>query len=132
MPLSVYEAQYMLDSVFGSGTPATTYIALFTTTPSSTGGGTEVTGGGYVRCAITNNNTNWPGATATFPAVKSNGTTFTFATATADWGTVGWFGIFDASSGGNLLWWGPLVTAVDVPNTDTYTIPSGNLQLTLG
>jgi hypothetical protein len=131
MPLSVYQAQKFLNSLFGSGTPATLYVALLLTAPSSTGGGTEVSGGGYARVAVTNNNTNWVGATSTTPSTSANGTTIAFPTASAAWGTPGWFGIYDAASGGNLLWWGTLVNPQAVASGATPEYTAGNLLLNL-
>jgi hypothetical protein len=107
--------------------PATVYIALFTVTPSDSGGGTECTGGSYARAAVTNNATNWPAAVA---GSKSNGTAITFITATAGWGTVVAFGIFDNSAGGNLIYWGPVSPSHAVLNTETAQFPAGTLIIT--
>ena len=120
----------LLDHVIGNAAytaPATVYIALYTVAPTDAGGGTEVTGGAYVRLAITNNATNWPAAAA---GLKSNGTIFTFVTATANWGTVVAFGILDAVSAGNLLWWADLTVSKVVNNGDTASFPIGDIDLT--
>ena len=120
----------LLDHVLGNAAwsaPATVYIALYTAVPSDSGGGTEVTGGSYARKAVTNNATNWPAASG---GAKANGTTITFVTATANWGTVVAFGIFDASSGGNLLYWADLTASKTVDNGDTAEFPVGNLDVT--
>lgn len=96
----------LLDHVLGGGDysrPATVYLALFTAAPTDSGGGTEVAAGDYARKAITNNNTNWPAASS---GSKSLGVLQEFAAAEADWGTIVAFGIFDASTSGNLLYWG--------------------------
>lgn len=110
--------------------PATIYLALYTATPSDAGGGTEVTGGSYARVAITNNSTNWPAATGTSPTTKTSGAAFTFPAATADWGTIVAFGLFDAASAGNLLYWGPLNTNKSVLNGDTADFAAGALLIT--
>jgi hypothetical protein len=104
--------------------PATTYIGLFTAAPSDSGGGTEVTGGSYARVSVTNNATNWPAASS---GSKSNGIEFLFTTASANWGTIVAFGVFDASSAGNLLYWGGLTSARKVftaATSDTVTCPA--------
>lgn len=105
--------------------PATVYVALFTTLPSDSGGGVEVSGGGYARVAVTNNSTNFPAASG---GSKSNGTLIDFGTATLDWGDVIGWGIFDAASSGNLLWWGQLQGARKVfsglASTDVITSTS--------
>ncbi|HEV7375516.1 MAG TPA: hypothetical protein VGN95_12405 [Pyrinomonadaceae bacterium] len=120
----------LLDHVLGGGDysrPATVYIALYTSAPTDAGGGTEVTGGSYTRAAVTNNATNWPAASG---GVKSNGVAVAFAQATASWGTCVAFGVFDALSGGNLLYWGMLTVAKPVSNGDTPSFPIGSLQFT--
>lgn len=105
--------------------PTTVYVALFTAVSDAEAGtGTEVSGGSYARQAVT------------FGA-HSNGTvqnsaTVTFPTATADWGTITHFGIFDASSGGNPLTALKALAASKVVNTgDTASFAAGALQLTM-
>lgn len=98
--------------------PATLYVSLFTVTPSDAGGGTEVTGGSYARVAVTNNTTNFPAPTGTSPTTSANGTAITFPAPTANWGTVVAFGIHDAASAGNLLYWGALTTSKTINNGD--------------
>jgi hypothetical protein len=127
---SDYLENELLDHVFGASAytaPATLYVALFTAAPTDAGGGTEVTGGSYARAAVTNNLTNFPAAAS---GAKSNANAITFATATADWGTVVAAGIFDALSGGNLIAW-CAVTSQSVPSGVTASIPAGELDITL-
>lgn len=131
---SDYLEAKVLNEVFGAtafAAPGTLYVALFTAAPSDSGGGTEVTGGSYARIAVTNNTTNWPNATGTSPTSKSNGTVITFPTATANWGTVVAFGIFDASSGGNLLVWADLNANRTVNSGDTTSFAVSALTITL-
>ncbi|WP_316227832.1 hypothetical protein [Bradyrhizobium sp. SZCCHNR3015] len=47
----------------------------------------------------------FPNATGTSPASSSNGATIAFPTATANWGSAMAWGLYDALSGGNLLFW---------------------------
>jgi len=120
----------ILDHLFGKTTytaPSTLYLALFTTPPTSAGGGSEVSGGSYARAAVTNNTTNFPSASS---GAKTTGAQIAFPAATAGWGTVTAFGVFDASSGGNLLWWGPVEPSANVVSGDTFRIEAGNLTLT--
>jgi len=127
---SDYLENKLLDHVLGNAAytaPATVYIALYTTAPTDAGGGTEVTGGSYARKDVTNNSTNWPAASG---GAKSNGTEITFATATADWGTVVAFGIFDLSTGGNLLYWATLTTSKLIQNGDTAKFAIGDIDIT--
>lgn len=118
----------VLDALFGSGSPATLYIGLYTDTPDPDGtGGTEVTGGSYARKAVTNDATNWPAAAA---GVKSNGTAITFVTASANWGAVEGCGVLAASSGGTPYYFGDLDTARTVNNGDTFSFAIDQLIIT--
>lgn len=103
--------------------PTTTYLALYTATPSDAGGGTEVSGGSYARTAVT-----W--GTASGGSI-SNSADITFPTATGSWGTVTQVGLFDASTVGNLLWWGDLAASKTIANGDVFKVSTGNLTLTL-
>jgi hypothetical protein len=120
----------LLDHVLGNTAytaPATVYIALYTVAPTDSGGGTEVSGGSYARASVTNNSTNWPAASG---GSKSNGTDITFPTATADWGTVVAFGIFDQLTSGNLLYWATLTTSKSILNGDTAKFSAGSITIT--
>lgn len=90
----------LLDSYFGSGTPATTYIAAFLTMPAADGtGGVEPAVGSYARVAVTNNGTNWPVATTVSGVTtKANGTAITFPNPTADWGLIVGYGVFTVAT----------------------------------
>jgi len=106
--------------------PVTVYCALFTAAPSDSGGGTEVSGGSYARVAITSALANWAGtqsAGSTTASTGTGGTTsnngaITFPTPTANWGVVTHIGLFDASSAGNLLFWGVLTVSKTINNAD--------------
>lgn len=106
--------------------PATLYVSLHTTATTDAGGGTEVTGGSYARVAVTASLANFAGTQSAGSTVASSGTggatsnngTITFPAPTATWGTVGWFGIWDASTAGNLLFHGALTTAKTINNGD--------------
>lgn len=124
---SDYLENKILNYIFNGGAfaqPATVYIGLFTSAPTDAGGGTEVAGGSYARKAIACNTTNFP--TTTTGQIQLD-TTQTFAQASAAWGTVDSFGIFDASSGGNLLYWAPLNTPKTIASGDTVSISAGSL-----
>lgn len=131
---SDYLEAKVLDHVFGATSytpPATLYLAAFTANPSDSGGGTECTGGSYARKAVTNNTTNFPNASGTSPTSKSNGTVITFVQATAAWGTVSGVGVFDASSGGNLIAWSALASNKVIDTDDFLEIAAGALTFTL-
>lgn len=127
---SDYLENKVLDLIFGAtsySAPGTIYVALFTVTPSDSGGGTEVSGGSYARKSVTNNTTNFPNASS---GSKTTGADITFATPSADWGAVVAFGLFDASTSGNLLYWGAISPTKTINNGDTVTITTGSLTLT--
>lgn len=121
----------VLDFNLGNGSPATLYIALFTSAPSAAGGGTEVTGGSYARVSKTNNATNFPAASS---ASKSSGVDFDFGTASADWGTVTWAAVVKTASGAlgssDIVYAGPLTVSRNVLNGDSFKIPSGGAVFT--
>jgi len=115
---SDYLENKIIDHLFRTATfakPAGLYIALFTSSPADAGGGTEVAGGSYARVNLAPLDTNWKatqggtsGASSGSGGQTANAVTITFASPTANWGTVTHFGIFDAASGGNLLIWDAL------------------------
>lgn len=100
------------------------FVGLFTAAPSDAGGGTEVSGGSYARQAPT-----FAVPAGTPRAIASNADV-TFPTASADWGTITHFGIFDAVSAGNLLYWAAVTVTKTVLNGDTAKILSGALTVT--
>lgn len=131
MSFSDFLENKLLDHAFGNAAyaaPATLHVALFTVAPSDSGGGTEVTGGGYTRLPVTNNATNFPAASG---GAKTNGIDFTFPTTSASWGTIVAVGLFDASSGGNLLAHTTLAVNKAVGNGDTARFLAGDLDFTL-
>jgi hypothetical protein len=103
--------------------PATVYVSLWTSDPTDAGSGTEVSGGSYARTAVTFN--------APSNGVTTNNADVTFPTATASWGTVGWIGINDAVTSGNLLYHSPLDTSKVIDSGDIFKIITGNLSVTL-
>lgn len=99
--------------------PAAVYVALHTTIPTPSGPGVEVSGGSYARQAVT-----W-----TFPSngQSSNDADVTFPVATALWGTVVAFSIFDNVVGGNMLYFAPLNAPRLVQINDQVKFPVGQL-----
>jgi hypothetical protein len=126
MPKSYYADNTALN-LFLRNTPYTppvqTYLALFTVAPTPSGGGTEVAGNGYVRVAIT--------FTAPSNGQCSNSADVIFPVAiTADWGTVVAFGVYDAISGGNLLYFANLSSSRYVAVNDQLKFPAGQVIAT--
>ena len=104
---------------------ATVYVSLWTSNPGDDASGTEVTGGSYARTAV-----SFATASGTSGNVL-NDADVTFPTATASWGTVGWIGINDAATSGNLLYHTALDTAKAIDSGDIFKISTGNLSVTL-
>jgi hypothetical protein len=122
-----YLDQKLLQHAFGGPAwtpPATVYVALSSSAPTQQPAGgwnvTEPDGtGGYARVALANNNTNFVPVTAeplsgfriaVAPQIS-------FPESTAPWlagNRLGYFGLFDATTGGNLLAFGPLNPSVQV------------------
>jgi hypothetical protein len=130
---SDYLEAALLNHLFGNvaySVPSNYYFALFSSAPTDTGGGTEIntSNTGYARKLVANNTTNFP--TITVTNSKTNGTSVDFPTATTSWGSVVAFGIYDASTSGNLLFWGDLTTARYVLVGDTPRFAAGALVIT--
>lgn len=110
-------------------TPITNiYCALYTTNPTDSTNGTEVSGGSYARVEASASFGTAPSAGSV-----SNDATITFPTATADWGTVTGFALRTESSGtaGSMLAWGALTANKTVSNGDTASFAIGALTITL-
>lgn len=131
----------LIDQLFrGQTAPTTTtlHVGLLTAAPSDSGGGTEVTGGSYARVAVTSSLANWAGTQSAGSTVASSGSggqtsnnaAITFPTPSAGWGNVTHFGIYDAATGGNLLFWGALTIAKTINQADTVTFPAASLSIT--
>ena len=130
--LSDYSEQAILNHIFRNtaifSPPANVYLALFTAAPSDSGGGTEVTGGSYARKAVsTTSQWSAPGVGGLTDNINAQA----FPTATASWGTVTHFGIFDAATAGNLLFHGALTVSKTVGSGDTFQFAAGDLDITL-
>jgi hypothetical protein len=128
--------QKMMDFVL-KGAPlvpvSTLWIGLFTTVPALTGsGGVEVSvsSTGYGRVAVVSGTgSQWQGPTG---ATKdyTNSIDLQYAIPTANWGNILGAGIFDAETGGNLLYVGTLTTAKQVNNGDgAPRILAGQLKI---
>lgn len=135
-----YLENKMIDQIFRAQAftfPSTLHIGLLTAAPSDTGGGTEVSGGAYARVAVTNSLANWAGTQGAGTTVASTGATgttsnngtITFPTPTAGWGTVTHFAIYDASTGGNMLFFAALTISKAINIGDTVSFPAGTLSV---
>jgi hypothetical protein len=103
--------------------PTTVYVGLYTSDPTDANTGTEVSGGSYARTAVTFG--------APSNGVSTNSAAVEFTAATASWGTVGWIGILDAATSGNLLYHTPLDISKVISSGDIFKISIGSLSVTL-
>lgn len=101
------------------------YVSLHTADPTDAGTGAEVTGGSYARTAA-----SFATASGTSGLVATDADV-TFPTATASWGTVGWIGLWDAASGGNMLYHTALDASKTIDSGDIFKITTGNLTVEL-
>ena len=126
--LSDHAEALLLDWLMTNGTatrPTAWYVALYTAAPSDSGGGTEVSGSGYARQAVTFAAATSPGGTT------SNTGAVSFTASGGNWGTITHIGIHDALSGGNLLWHGAMTASKIVNDGDTLEFSIGNIDLTI-
>lgn len=123
--MSDYLENEILDHILGTGAytmPAGVYVGLSTGSFNDDNSGTELTGNGYARVAITF------GAAAS--AVASNNAAVEFPAASGSWGTVSHFGLFDAASAGNLLIHGALTASKVIDTGDILKIATGDMDIT--
>lgn len=124
----------ILDGIMGDPdytSPTNWFVGLSTTTPTEAGGNfTEPSGNNYSRTSTAD--ADWGAASTGQPSTKSNANTITFATASGSWGTVTHFGLFDASTAGNLRMWGALTASKTIGNGDTASFAATALVLKLG
>jgi len=129
MSMSDFTEDLVLDWLLTNGAatrPTAWYVGLYTAAPSDTGGGTEVSGNGYVRQAVTFT------VSGTNPTTATNNAQIDFPAATgSNWGTITHAAIFDAETTGNMLWWGALSASKVINVGDIFRFPAGDIDLTL-
>lgn len=102
--------------------PSAVYLALFTAAPTDAGGGSEVSGSGYARQAVTFGAPSG-GAIANTTAVSFTASGGSFGEAVA-------VGYFDAATGGNILAWSP-ITSATVGDGDSVSFATDQLTISL-
>lgn len=103
--------------------PTTVYLALYTTDPTDADTGTECSGSGYARQAITFG--------APSNGVTTNSAVIEYAQAGNSWGTITHIGIRDALTTGNLLYHSPLDASKTIATGDVFRVAIGSLSVTL-
>ena len=126
MDFSNYLANKLISATVrgvGYTTPPTVYLALYTTDPTKDAVGTEVDQASYTRQEV--------GFTVPASGVSSNASKIEWGTATSNWGNVGWVGILDSASAGNLLYFTELDNPKNILSGDQFIINVDQLKLTL-
>lgn len=119
---SVLDRVLKNNSQFSYAWPATVYIALFTTNPTSAGiitGEVVPTSSDYARQPVT-----WGTISA---GSVSNSAAVTYSVAVGAWGTIGWSGIMDGSTlgAGTMLYQGALAVSKIVGIGDQLSFAIG-------
>lgn len=124
--VSTFLANKVIDHILRGqaySVPETVYASLHTAAVGDDGSGAEVSGGDYERTAIA------------FDAASSRATAntseVTFPEASGDWGNIGWFGVWDAQTDGNLLLWGKTTVTKHIVSGQTASIAAAALTLTI-
>lgn len=125
---SDYLENKVLDHIVGktSFTMPTAYVALSTTDFTDAGTGGTEPGDTYAR--VTTSGADWAVASG---GATSNAAAITFPQASASWGTIGYFAVFDAATVGNMLFHGTVSPSKAVGAGDTPEFAIGDLDVTL-
>jgi len=103
--------------------PTAWYLGLFTSDPTETGSaGTEVSGGGYARKAVT---------FTVSGNLATNSGAIEWDAATSSFGTITHIAVLDAASGGNMIASNALTTSKAIATDDIIRVPAGDLDITL-
>lgn len=114
-------------------TPSTIYIALFTTNPTDAGVGNEVVDSAYVRQDAAKGGAITSGWTSPSPSgdgmACSNAKVIQFPPIADGSVTVSHYALFDAQSGGNMLYHGAFTVSKTLEVNDVLSIDIGGLQI---
>jgi hypothetical protein len=130
MNISNYLRNRALNHFFrgtASTSPATLFVGLFLNNPTAASTGTEVSGTGYIRKAVTFT----APVTEDGKQVIANATDIEFDPAGANWGNVTHAEIRDAVTAGNAYYYGALTSPKLIETNDVLRINAGELKLTL-
>ena len=113
---------------------ATMYFALFRGYPGQGGSEPVIGTGGYARVALANTDASW-GTISTGQFTISNAVAIVWPVTTALYSVtvpMDFWAVLDAASAGNLWYYGPLTTPIQVTAVgDTPRIPAGALSMTV-
>jgi hypothetical protein len=110
--------------------PSGTHLALFTTDPTDAGTGSEATGAWYGRQSI-GTSSGWTApADSAGGKMSQNANIIAFNPVTGSSITVTHIGIYDAGSGGNLLYQAALAASKTLQIGDVLQFAAGSIQVT--
>ena len=124
--LTTYAENKILDHSLGTTSwtmPTQLYLGLFTAAPGEAGGGTEVSGGSYARQSVDFD--------AAASGATQNAAEVLFPVASANWGTVTHIALFDASTAGNMIWYGALTASKAIDSGDQFKIADTDLDVSI-
>lgn len=130
---SQYLISKLLNQIFNAAAysfPGTLFMALWTSTLNAASTGStsgEASYTGYARVSVPANTTNFP--TSSGGAAIANGTAITFPANAGSLQTMTFFAITDASSAGNILYWGSISSTAINPG-DTPQVNTSALTVT--
>jgi len=102
--------------------PSTVYLSLHTANPDEDASGTELSGNGYSRQAIAFG--------AHSGGACSNSAIESFTASGGSFGAITHFGIWDAASGNNLLYYGAVSPQKTIADGDTLQFAAGSIVIT--
>lgn len=116
----------------GSYSGGPVYVALFTTDPTDAGTGSEVSDSAYARqqCHTTTPSDGWDVPHAS-EGYTSNSKQITFPAIVDGQVSVTHWAIYDAETGGNLLYHAALTNPKTLDPSDVLSFPVGALKVTL-
>lgn len=123
--LTNYLEHALINAVLRSSaytSPTKVYLGLHTESAGEAGTGAEVSGGSYARQEVA------------FDAPSNGSTTNSadvlFPVATAAWGTISHFALWDASTAGNALLHGAFTQSKQIESGDQFKVAQGNMTIT--
>jgi hypothetical protein len=128
-----YLEKKLLDHVFGKAAftaPANIYVAASTADPTDDGSGlAEPSGNNYSR--VSTAAADWNAATLG-AGTLTNANAINFPVASGSWGTITHVALYDAASGGNLLYKGAISPTQTIGNANQLVLSAGQFTVTEG
>ena len=128
---TTYYLNVVMGNVFHTKTspsiPTSYYLGLSASEPTIAGdnpGEPSTSGTGYTRVKLSS-------LSAPSGGIVKNGAAISFPESITDWGVMKYYTVYDAQTGGNLLFYGPLTASRSVEPNTVITIRTGELSIQL-